>query len=688
MRMLACLLCALLPVGGFAAMHRFSLAHQDDWGAQRGFYLNFENEAEGEGTCRLATLRLFLGVGDGKEWRFIHADGPWHTGREYRARVVITAKAAEMYLDGHLVGRAEGGFAPQPGPVRAGYTFHWADGRADYLVVQTGLALRAGGKEQRANFGAASHPLPLLLFAPHSPARLDWASPRQGLTLEVTFRLEPYPDLKALAPFVDEFGQCRYADWPGKVRSDEDLQRSAREEEARLVDWGKPAGYDRYGGATGLGWKEEATGFYRAAKHHGRWWLITPEGNPCFYTGICTAPAPTWDQTPVSGREFLWASLPEGPGWGENPWGPDPGVRYFAPHAANMVRKYGPGWLAKTDALMARRLAAWGFSGIGKWGGMAGTPYVPVLSRREVPNLVRHPDVFDPAVQRTFRESLRAQIAPHRQDPLVVGWSLGNEVEEIIYQDEVAAILKGKDSPAKRALIAHAAERTYAGDLGALARAWQAPGRQGQALYAAPLTPPKADLEQARRHYADAYYGFAYRTVKELDPNHLYLGSWMIPGAWENEEDWRLQARHCDVFGYDLYSEQFADEWFSGIIRRTGKPIFCGEFSYPAWYGGARGFGMYGVWAEDDAASGEAYARWLQAAARNPYCIGACWFQYRDEPITGRGPGHGQDLVYGENFAFGFVDVADRPKWDLVTRVRAANLQVAKWRNSLSPGRR
>ena len=49
-----------------------------------------------------------------------------------------------------------------------------------------------------------------------------------------------------------------------------------------------------------------------------------------------------------------------------------------------------------------------------------------------------------------------------------------------------------------------------------------------------------------------------------------------------------------------------------------------------------------------------------------------------DEPVSGRGDtgGHngGSKLVYGENYAFGLVDVADRPKYDLVEKVRAANL--------------
>jgi hypothetical protein len=93
-----------------------------------------------------------------------------------------------------------------------------------------------------------------------------------------------------------------------------------------------------------------------------------------------------------------------------------------------------------------------------------------------------------------------------------------------------------------------------------------------------------------------------------------------------------------------------------------------------------RGFGAYSVFADDDADSGDKYAKWLEQAARNPYCVGALWFHYRDQMLTGRGPGSGLKLVLGEHFAFGTVDVADRPKWDLVERMRKANTSAAKWR--------
>jgi hypothetical protein len=70
----------------------------------------------------------------------------------------------------------------------------------------------------------------------------------------------------------------------------------------------------------------------------------------------------------------------------------------------------------------------------------------------------------------------------------------------------------------------------------------------------------------------------------------------------------------------------------------------------------------------------------VRAAARDPHCVGVCWFFYRDQPLTGRGPGRGAKLVFGEHFAFGAIDELDRPKRELVHRMRQANLWAARWR--------
>jgi len=678
--LLALILVLLLPaLPATAGENRLLLASQSDFGGRRGFYLDFENHAPAGTPPPRATLRLILGVADGTNWLFLDDTPRWKYGHDYHVRAVIAPGHAALWLDGQKIKEADQTLLPDPsGTLTAGLIPDWAGAPAEYLILERSCSLTAQGRKAQTLplTDMTTLPLALTLFEPQAPVEVPFVpDPARTLTLDVTFRLVPRPaDLRPLAPLVDKYGQAVAARCPSKVTGDAQLAAAAREETRRAAAWGPSAAQDAYGGDRRAGWREPATGYYRTIKKDGFRWLLTPLGSPCFYTGLCIAPAPAWDKTPTTGREWLWESLPPRAGatsaaWAKNSWGESGAVDYFAPHAANMVRKYGPGWQESEKTLTARRLRVWGFSGLGKWcEPLPGVPDIPVLDLSGIPKLARHQDVFDPAVQSAISANLASEIAPRRSDPTVVGWSIGNEYDGIITAQEVKDILAMPEAvPARRALLDEA--RTHL-------------------VGSNPAKFTDADLEHLRRFYADRYYDFLYRTVKTIDPNHLYLGFWISIGWWVNDEDWRLIARHCDVVGYDYYSPAFAPPDFAKLLREAGKPALCGEFSFPPTYDGARGFGVYGAArAQDDADAGRRYGRWVGEAARNPACVGVCWFQYRDEPITGRGPGHGPDLVYGEHYAFGLVDVADTPKWELVAPVRAENLAAAGQRSAAMRGK-
>ena len=56
---------------------------------------------------------------------------------------------------------------------------------------------------------------------------------------------------------------------------------------------------------------------------------------------------------------------------------------------------------------------------------------------------------------------------------------------------------------------------------------------------------------------------------------------------------------------------------------------------------------------------------------RQPGFVGAHWFQYTDEPLTGR-------TLDGENAHIGFITVADLPYTEFVTTASEANLSVLR----------
>lgn len=66
---------------------------------------------------------------------------------------------------------------------------------------------------------------------------------------------------------------------------------------------------------------------------------------------------------------------------------------------------------------------------------------------------------------------------------------------------------------------------------------------------------------------------------------------------------------------------------------------------------------------------GPAYAQFLKQALSEPSIVGVHWFQYLDQPVTGR-------LLDGENGHFGLVGITDVPFQGFVDSVRKSNLQA------------
>ena len=125
------------------------------------------------------------------------------------------------------------------------------------------------------------------------------------------------------------------------------------------------------------------------------------------------------------------------------------------------------------------------------------------------------------------------------------------------------------------------------------------------------------------------------RTVAEAlhrhDPNHLYLGSRF---AWRTPEAVEACGLWCDVVSFNLYQRALAKgqgEW--ARFHALGKPALIGEFHFGSTDRGLFWEGLVGAGRESE--RGPAYARYLRAVADNPDFVGAHWFQYIDEPLTG-----------------------------------------------------
>jgi len=100
------------------------------------------------------------------------------------------------------------------------------------------------------------------------------------------------------------------------------------------------------------------------------------------------------------------------------------------------------------------------------------------------------------------------------------------------------------------------------------------------------------------------------------------------------------------------------------IAELTGKPILIGEFHF-----GTPGRGMAAslVQVRDQAERGKAYRYYVENALAMPELVGTHYFQWADQPSTGRSD--------GENYNIGLVDVTDRP-YDLVAALKETHARV------------
>jgi hypothetical protein len=95
-----------------------------------------------------------------------------------------------------------------------------------------------------------------------------------------------------------------------------------------------------------------------------------------------------------------------------------------------------------------------------------------------------------------------------------------------------------------------------------------------------------------------------------------------------------------------------------------------GEFHFGALDRGLLHTGLRSVL--DQSQRGEIYASYVRGAMANPFMVGTHWFQYGDQPLTGRGD--------GENYQIGLIDVCDRPYVETTEACRGVGYKMYEYR--------
>jgi hypothetical protein len=503
---------------------------------------------------------------------------------------------------------------------------------------------------------------------------------------------------------VDQFGQYANSDWPGKLHEEADLGRRRAEEEADFRSLPTLPGRDRFGGWSD-GPHQAPAGFFRTVQVDGRWWLVDPDGNLFFSTGIdCVAPQ---EATLITGRESLFSWLPED----GTPlarcfgmtrtvhMGPVKSGRTFDFYRANLMRKFGldaePAW---RDVAL-RRLPSWGFNTIGNWSDRrlyrnGRVPYTATVSiggdharlSSGSDYWGKMHDPFDPRFAADVERSLRDTAGLVRGDPWCIGYFVDNELSWGGGDPASAAGRFGlafgslgaaPGSPAKAELVAQL-RRKY-GTIERLNAAWDTTFLGWDALAAATWKPAspfpeaiKADLSTFVTSLARRYFQTVRDALKRLDLDHLYLGCRF---AWRTPEAVAAAAESCDVVSFNIYQRRVEPkEW--AFLETLGKPAIIGEFHVGALDRGIFHTGL--VSAADQHERAEVFRGYVESVLDHTALVGCHWFQYIDQPLTGRS-------YDGENYNIGFVTVTDTPYPEMVAAARSVHR--AMYPRRLSAGR-
>ena len=166
-------------------------------------------------------------------------------------------------------------------------------------------------------------------------------------------------------------------------------------------------------------------------------------------------------------------------------------------------------------------------------------------------------------------------------------------------------------------------------------------------------------------HLADSYFQTTTTLIHKYDPNHLILGvryRGTAPG-----EVVRASRSYTDAQSLNYYvcDAKLDPQLFATIFSESDQPIIISEYSFHALDGQSGDRNTVGFDAQvlDQQARADAYRLFTGRLARVPFVVGADWFQWMDEPPSGR-------LSDGEDTNFGVVDVDDKPYEKLAEAIR------------------
>ena len=496
----------------------------------------------------------------------------------------------------------------------------------------------------------------------------------------------PLPDVK----MVDEFGQWKQKEWPGKIHSMQELRENmaANEGPAKYPfpewnKWGSDSGRKLTNGS----------GFFSSAKtEDGRWHLVDPEGYEYFSLGpCCTRPGDLgrvdhfeklcdWlpDENDPAYKDFYEAGMRR-----RTAYMAIESYKMFSFTRANLYKVYGDKWHQKWEELSYHILKKYGcnsqgnFSGLGVNDGTAQLPYVREIGGFPITQTLvfrDFPDVLSPEYHQNAMEYAKT-LKEWRDDPWLIGYFLRNE-PEFNFVPGLAIADEVLHNPARTYCRVGLIEflRGRYETIEHLNDAWDTSFGSFEDFekpieFCSTAYPrSEKDIREFSMHLIREYIRVPALACRAVDPNHMNLG---LRWSKADNTDMMVGWEYFDVFSINCYSfDPTADMDF---VKNAGVdlPIMIGEYHCGALDRGMPATGLKGVTNQEE--RGVMWRYFVEKTAAHPFGVGAHWFQYNDQFCLGR--------FDGENYQIGMVDVCMQPHKELVEAAKESSAVLYKVKN-------
>jgi hypothetical protein len=269
---------------------------------------------------------------------------------------------------------------------------------------------------------------------------------------------------------------------------------------------------------------------------------------------------------------------------------------------------------------------------------------------------------------------LQREAHTSAEDPWNLGYFVDNELNWGNDPDGIAIsldVMRAQESqPAKRQLITDL--RTEYSKIELLNRAWETTYASWDALaqsrdLPAAISPgSRKDLGIFGLKFIETYFSTVRDELKRVAPHNLYLGPRFNSSI--HPTVMAIAAKYCDVISYNIYDANPV-----GRINHyptIDKPFLASEWGIESDLQqtpfGRSADPKKDTW--DPTTRTNFMKRYMRSATTNRFLVGAHFFQYRDQPISGRPD--------GEAVLRGFVNIADTPNDPLVRTNREIARQL------------